>query len=75
MSAGNLQSMIYTNEGGTTPQLQVLDQLLIPQEKVYLDVPDVEKAWSVIREMQIRGAPLIAIVALLGLSVDLHTKN
>jgi eIF-2B alpha/beta/delta-like uncharacterized protein len=70
----NLQSLIYSNEWGNNPKLQVLDQLLIPHEKVYLDVPDVEKAWSVIREMQIRGAPLIAIVALLGLSADLNTN-
>ena len=55
MSAGNLQSMIYTNEGGTTPQLQVLDQLLIPHEKVYIDVPDVAIAYTVIKTMQIRG--------------------
>lgn len=74
MAASNLQSLKYYNEGGTTPELAVLDQLLIPHEKVYIDVPDVEKTWSVIREMQIRGAPLIAIVALLGLSVDLHTN-
>jgi len=74
MSAGNLQSMIYTNEGGTTPKLQVLDQLLIPHEKVYIDVPDVAMAYTVIKTMQIRGAPLIAIVALLGLSVDMHTN-
>lgn len=74
MSAGNLQSMIYTNEGGSTPKLQVLDQLLIPHEKVYIDVPDVVMAYTVIKTMQIRGAPLIAIVALLGLSVDMHTN-
>jgi eIF-2B alpha/beta/delta-like uncharacterized protein len=72
--ASSLRSLIYSNEGGNTPKLSVLDQLLIPHEKVYLDVPDVETAWSVIREMQIRGAPLIAIVALLGLSVDLHAN-
>ena len=54
MAASNLQSLIYTNEGA--PKLQVLDQLLIPHEKKYIDVPDVETAWSVIREMQIRGA-------------------
>eukprot|EP00980_Cylindrotheca_fusiformis_P003879 scaffold860_cov111-Cylindrotheca_fusiformis.AAC.5 len=71
----NLQSLIYSNKGGSNPKLQVLDQLLIPHEKVYLDVPNVETAWSVIREMQIRGAPLIAIVALLGLSVDLNTNS
>lgn len=75
MAVGNLQSMIYTNEGGSTPKLQVLDQLLIPHEKVYIDVPDVAMAYTVIKTMQIRGAPLIAIVALLGLSVDMHTNG
>jgi eIF-2B alpha/beta/delta-like uncharacterized protein len=52
----------------------VLDQLLIPHEKVYIPVPDAETAWNVIHTMQIRGAPLIAIVALLGLSVDIHSN-
>jgi methylthioribose-1-phosphate isomerase len=54
MAASNLRSLIYSNDGA--PKLQVLDQLLIPHEKKYIDVPDVETAWSVIREMQIRGA-------------------
>jgi methylthioribose-1-phosphate isomerase len=54
MASSNLQSLIYTNE--ESPKLQVLDQLLIPHEKKYIDVPDVETAWTVIREMQIRGA-------------------
>lgn len=71
-STTNLQSLIYSSD--PVPKLQVLDQLLVPDEKVYLDVPDAETAWSVIHTMQIRGAPLIAIVALLGLSVDLYTN-
>mmetsp|Transcript_24328 Transcript_24328/g.57259 ORF Transcript_24328/g.57259 Transcript_24328/m.57259 type:complete len:377 (+) Transcript_24328:107-1237(+) len=75
MSVNNLQSLKYTNEGGSSPQLKVLDQLLIPHEKIYIDVPNVEMAYSVIKTMQIRGAPLIAIVALLGLSVDMHTNQ
>jgi hypothetical protein len=37
------------------PKLEVLDQLLLPHSKVYIDVPDVEAAWKVIRSMQIRG--------------------
>jgi len=74
MAGDNLQSLKYTNEGGSSPQLQVLDQLLVPHEKVYIDVPDVEMAYTVIKTMQIRGAPLIAIVALLGLSVDMNTN-
>lgn len=75
MSAtNNLQSLIYSNEGGSNPTLSVLDQLLVPHEKTYVPIPDIEAAWSVIRTMQIRGAPLIAIVACLGLSVDLATN-
>jgi eIF-2B alpha/beta/delta-like uncharacterized protein len=73
-AAVNLQSLKYSNIGGSNPQLQVLDQLLVPHEKVYIPIPDVTAAWTVIQTMQIRGAPLIAIVALLGLSVDLHTN-
>lgn len=70
--SNNLQSLKFS--GGDKPTLSVLDQLLIPQEKKYVDIPDVEAAWAVIRSMQIRGAPLIAIVALLGLSVDLNSN-
>lgn len=70
----NLQSLIYSNDSGSSPTLSVLDQLLVPHEKVYVPIPHVEAAWSVIRSMQIRGAPLIAIVACLGLAVDLATN-
>mmetsp|Transcript_25370 Transcript_25370/g.35570 ORF Transcript_25370/g.35570 Transcript_25370/m.35570 type:complete len:380 (-) Transcript_25370:641-1780(-) len=71
MPADNLKSLKYDKDG---PTLSVLDQLLIPAEKKYIDIPDVEAAWSVIRTMQIRGAPLIAIVACLGLAVDLNAN-
>lgn len=72
-SNSDLQSLKFS--GTDKPTLSVLDQLLIPQEKVYIDIPDVEAAWGVIRSMQIRGAPLIAIVALLGLTVDLNSNE
>jgi len=74
VTAATLQSIEYANEDGKTPKLKVLDQLLLPSEKVYITVPDVATAYTVIKTMQIRGAPLIAIVALLGLSVDMHTN-
>eukprot|EP00560_Eucampia_antarctica_P009621 CAMPEP_0197827282 /NCGR_PEP_ID=MMETSP1437-20131217/4092_1 /TAXON_ID=49252 ORGANISM="Eucampia antarctica, Strain CCMP1452" /NCGR_SAMPLE_ID=MMETSP1437 /ASSEMBLY_ACC=CAM_ASM_001096 /LENGTH=379 /DNA_ID=CAMNT_0043428063 /DNA_START=57 /DNA_END=1196 /DNA_ORIENTATION=- len=71
----NLQSLIYKKKEDGNPALSVLDQLLVPHEKVYIDIPDVEAAWGVIRSMQIRGAPLIAIVACLGLAVDLASRD
>ena len=43
-----LRSLIYDAE---KPSLQVLDQLALPHEMKYVDVPDVETAWAVIREM------------------------
>lgn len=55
MNTSNLQSIIYSNEGGNAPKLSVLDQLLVPHEKKYIPIVDVEGAWSVIRLMQIRG--------------------
>jgi hypothetical protein len=62
MTSNNLQSMQYTNEGGYAPQLKVLDQLLIPHEKVYIDVPDVDMAYTVIKTMQIRGKCVPALL-------------
>ena len=52
-SPASLQSLIYVS--GDKPRLKVLDQLKIPAEKVYIDVPDVRTSWSVIRNMNIRG--------------------
>lgn len=74
MTADNLQSLRYTNDDGIL-KLSVLDQLKVPQEKVYIPVENVEDAWRVIRKMNIRGAPLIAIVAVLGLAVDLSSNQ
>lgn len=54
-SNNNLQSLIYTNVDGKTPTLKVLDQLLVPHEKLYVDIPDVNMAYTVIKTMQIRG--------------------
>ena len=66
----SLQSLIY--ERGS---LQVIDQLKLPHELEFLPVRNADDAWSVIRTMQVRGAPLIAIVAALGLAVEAHTKK
>lgn len=67
-----LQSLVYTP--GKPPSLSVLDQLLVPASKIYVPVKTVDDAWSVIRSMQVRGAPLIAIVACLGLAIDLSSS-
>jgi len=66
----SLESLRYSRGS-----LQVLDQLKIPQETVYVEIPNSEAAWQVIRSMQVRGAPLIAIVAALGLAVEAEARR
>ena len=70
MASGNLQAIVYIRGS-----LKVLDQLKIPQESVYIDVPDSQRAWDVIRSMQVRGAPMIAMVAATGLACEVLTKH
>eukprot|EP01036_Dinobryon_divergens_P034543 gene34543-44648_t len=64
-STSSLQSLKY-NRGS----LEVLDQLLLPHSIQYIALNDSNDAWAVIRSMQVRGAPLIAITAALGLAVE-----
>ena len=62
--SSSLQSLVYSRGS-----LTVIDQLKLPHELVYVEIANSEDAWSAIRTMQVRGAPLIAIVAALSLAV------
>ncbi|KZZ94266.1 methylthioribose-1-phosphate isomerase [Moelleriella libera RCEF 2490] len=53
-------------------KLEVLDQLRLPHEFHYDDVSTRQEAFDSIATMRVRGAPAIAIVASLGLAVELH---
>lgn len=52
--------------------LKILDQLRLPHVEVYDMVESSKDAWHAIKEMRVRGAPAIAIVAALALAVELH---
>lgn len=52
-------------------KLQILDQLRLPHEEVYIDISEPRDAFKAIKSMQVRGAPAIAIVAALSLAVHL----
>ncbi|XP_026668047.1 methylthioribose-1-phosphate isomerase isoform X2 [Ceratina calcarata] len=54
-------------------KLEILDQTLLPRTK-YIPVTGVEDGWHVIRNMQVRGAPAIAIVGCLSLVAEI-TKD
>ncbi|KAG9944524.1 Methylthioribose-1-phosphate isomerase, partial [Aureobasidium melanogenum] len=53
-------------------RLDILDQLQLPHTEVYDEVKSAQDAWHAIKEMRTRGAPAIAIVAALGLAVELE---
>lgn len=66
--SSSLQSLVYSRG-----KLTVIDQLKLPHTLVYVDISTSEDAWIAIRTMQVRGAPLIAIVAALSLAVHVCT--
>lgn len=55
--------------------LALLDQLALPTETKYIDIPTCDDAWTAIKEMNVRGAPAIAIAAALALAVELDAKR
>lgn len=59
-----LQAIKYTRG-----KLEILDQLKLPYEEVYLNISSAQDAWTAIKNMQVRGAPAIAIVAALSVAV------
>ncbi|KAF2749917.1 putative translation initiation factor [Sporormia fimetaria CBS 119925] len=65
-----LEAIKYTR--GT---LQILDQLQLPHTTHYDHVYSSTDAWHAIKEMRTRGAPAIAIVAALGLAVELENMK
>jgi len=65
-----LQSVKYARGS-----LSVLNQLNLPYESAYEPVLTVEDGWAQIREMKVRGAPAIAIVAALSLAVEVQAMR
>uniref|UniRef100_A0A914BUC5 Methylthioribose-1-phosphate isomerase n=1 Tax=Acrobeloides nanus TaxID=290746 RepID=A0A914BUC5_9BILA len=66
-----LRSLEYNPD---TKTLRILDQLLLPGETKHVEVKSVEDGYAVIKNMQVRGAPLIATVGTLSLAVDLNQE-
>lgn len=64
-----LQAIEYS--GGN---LTILDQLQLPYAEEYITIRTTEEAWHAIRDMRVRGAPAIAIVAALALASELSKR-
>ncbi|XP_076754590.1 methylthioribose-1-phosphate isomerase [Xylocopa sonorina] len=56
-------------------KLEILDQILLPAISRYIPVKGVEDGWKVINNMQVRGAPAIAIVGCLSLATEIKNEE
>ncbi|KAF7559865.1 hypothetical protein G7046_g4288 [Stylonectria norvegica] len=68
VTEGNTLKAVKYSRG----RLEVLDQLRLPHEFHYDEITNRIEAFDSIASMRVRGAPAIAIVASLGLAVELH---
>ncbi|KAF9436965.1 S-methyl-5-thioribose-1-phosphate isomerase [Entomortierella beljakovae] len=66
MSGATLQAIRYKRGS-----LEILDQLLLPHETLYIPINSLALGHDAIKTMKVRGAPAIAIVAALALAVVL----
>ena len=62
----SLQSIRYS-----PGRLSIIDQLQLPYEERYIEIRTAEEGWHAIKDMRVRGAPAIAIVAALALATEL----
>jgi methylthioribose-1-phosphate isomerase len=56
-------------------ELQILDQTKLPHRELYDPLRSSSDGWHAIKNMRVRGAPAIAIVAALALAVELETAQ
>lgn len=66
MNAGNLTSSIWVSPHKPS-RIEVIDQRLLPYRIEVLGLETAEDAWQAIREMAVRGAPLIGVTAAFGM--------
>ncbi|ANB11378.1 S-methyl-5-thioribose-1-phosphate isomerase MRI1 [Sugiyamaella lignohabitans] len=68
----SLQAIKYDGQNKT---LEILDQLKLPHQSIYVPIRNVQDAFKAIKDMVVRGAPAIAIVAALSLAVELNQEK
>ncbi|AGO10088.1 AaceriAAR098Wp [[Ashbya] aceris (nom. inval.)] len=66
----SLQAIQFDRRDKSHISVRVLDQLLLPYVSRYIPIHTVDDGFAVIRSMQVRGAPAIAIVAVLSVLAE-----
>lgn len=56
-------------------KLSLIDQRKIPNEEIFVEVKSLEETHAAIKDMIVRGAPLIGFTALYGLTVHLYQNQ
>jgi methylthioribose-1-phosphate isomerase len=65
-----LQAIQYVSAiANSAPSLRILDQLQLPHRTEFITIDNIDDAHAAIKQMKVRGAPAIAIVAALSLAV------
>ncbi|MBU2496008.1 MAG: S-methyl-5-thioribose-1-phosphate isomerase [Candidatus Omnitrophica bacterium] len=62
-----LKKSEYFTLAWTGQSLRILDQTKLPQKEVYRDLKNAEDTWEAIRNLRVRGAPALGVVAAYGL--------
>ena len=69
-----LEAIRYTpTSDSRNATLEIIDQLLLPHQTVFFSLETCEDAHAAIKQMRVRGAPAIAIVAALALAVEIQS--
>ncbi len=55
--------------------VRIIDQTRLPNEFVYLRLRSIEEVWEAIRQLKVRGAPVIGAAAALGLLLGIDPKK
>lgn len=63
----SLESIVLDRSDPKNIKVKVLDQLLLPYTSKYIEISSIDDGYKVIKEMQVRGAPAIAIVGSLSI--------
>ena len=70
-----LQAIQYEPASADSPPaLRILDQLQLPHRTIYFSIANCEEAHAAVKQMKVRGAPAIAIVAALALAVEIGAE-
>ena len=64
-----VKPLIWECKDGIAPSLFVLDQKILPYEKKYIELKSYKGVISAIKDMTVRGAPLIGIAAAYGMAL------